>query len=72
MFCDYMKDDVWKTIAEISYFYRHLCAKEIKKWMMEMMKQQILVFICKLEKYFPLVSSIQCNIYLFIFHTKLR
>jgi hypothetical protein len=33
---------VWKALAELSYFYRHLCAKEINK---EMMEQQILVLV---------------------------
>jgi hypothetical protein len=28
-----VKDDVWKAIAELSYFYRQHCAKEIKKEM---------------------------------------
>jgi hypothetical protein len=39
----YMHQGVWKMLAELSYFYRQLCAKEIKKELME-----------KLEKIFPL------------------
>lgn len=35
MFRGFVKNDVWKALAELSYFYRHLCAKEIKKEMME-------------------------------------
>jgi hypothetical protein len=27
MFCGYIFDDVWKTLTEVSYFYRQLCAK---------------------------------------------
>jgi hypothetical protein len=61
MFHVYVKDDVWKVIAKISYFYRHLCAKEINKEMMEKLEQQMSILICKLEKYLLLVSSIQCN-----------
>jgi hypothetical protein len=70
MFCDYVKNDVWNVIVEIRYFYRHLYAKEIKK---EIMEHQIPVLICKLENIFP--SSFfnpMRNIYLFIFHMKLR
>jgi hypothetical protein len=50
MFRGFVKDDVWKALAELSYFYRHLCAKEIKKEMMEKLEQQIPIFVCKLEK----------------------
>jgi hypothetical protein len=52
MFCEYLNDDVWKALAELSYFYRHLCAKEMKKEMMEKLEKEILVLICKLEKIF--------------------
>jgi hypothetical protein len=27
----YLDDDIWKELAELSYFYRQLYAKEIKK-----------------------------------------
>jgi hypothetical protein len=27
----YVHKDVWKTLTELSYFYRQMCAKEIKK-----------------------------------------
>jgi hypothetical protein len=72
MFHGFVKNDVWKALAELSYFYRHLCDKEIKKEMMEKLEKQIPVLVCKLEKYFLPVSSIRCNIYLFTYHTKLR
>jgi hypothetical protein len=48
----YMHKYVWKTLAELSYFYRQLCAKEIKKEIMK--KLEIPVLLCKLEKIFPL------------------
>jgi hypothetical protein len=50
MFHGYLNDDVWKALAELSHFYRQLCAKEIKK---EMMEKEIPMLICKLEKIFP-------------------
>jgi hypothetical protein len=53
IFCGYLNDDVWKALAELSHFYRQLCAKEIKKEMMEKLEKEILVLICKLEKIFP-------------------
>jgi hypothetical protein len=51
MFCRYLNHVVWKTLAELSHFYRQLCAKEIKK---EKLEKEIPVLICKLENIFPL------------------
>jgi hypothetical protein len=31
MLCGYLDDDIWEVLAELSYFYRQLCEKEIKK-----------------------------------------
>jgi hypothetical protein len=53
MFHGYFKVSIWKALAELSYFYRQLCAKEIKKEVTEKMEIEILVLICKLEKIFP-------------------
>jgi hypothetical protein len=50
MLCGYLDYDIWETLAELSYLYRQLCAKEIKKDMMEKLKKEIPVIICKLEK----------------------
>jgi hypothetical protein len=49
----YVHEDVWKTLAELSYFYRQLCAREIKKEMMEKLEKEITVLLYKLEKIFP-------------------
>jgi hypothetical protein len=44
-----------------------------KKDMMEKLEKEIPVLICKLEKkYFLQGGPIRCNIFLFIFHMKLR
>jgi hypothetical protein len=51
----YLDNEIWEVLDELSYFYRHLCAKEIKKDMMEKLEKDILVLICKLEKIFPRV-----------------
>jgi hypothetical protein len=53
IFCGYLDDYVWMVLAELSHFYRQLCAKEIKKEMMEKLEEDIPVLICKLEKIFP-------------------
>jgi hypothetical protein len=44
---------VWRVLAELSFFYRQLCAKEITVQMMEMLEKQVPVLICKMEKIFP-------------------
>jgi hypothetical protein len=31
MLCGYLDDDIWEVLAELSYFYRQLYDKEIKK-----------------------------------------
>jgi hypothetical protein len=54
MFHGYLDDDVWMALAELSHFYGQLCAKEIKKDMMEKLEEEIPVLLCKLEKIFPL------------------
>jgi hypothetical protein len=45
-----LKVSIWKALAELSYFDRQLCAKEINKEVMEKLETEILVLICKLEK----------------------
>jgi hypothetical protein len=54
MFRKYLNGNVWKVLAELSHFYRQLCAIEIKKEMMKKLEKEISVLICKLEKIFPL------------------
>jgi hypothetical protein len=34
MFHGYFKPDLWKIFAELSYFYRQICAKKVSKVMM--------------------------------------
>jgi hypothetical protein len=54
MFHRYLDDDARTALAELSHFYRQLCAKEIKKEMLKKLEEEIPVLICKLEKIFPL------------------
>jgi hypothetical protein len=49
----YVHQDLWKTLAELSYFYRQMCAKEIKEEMMEKLEKEIPALLCKLEKNIP-------------------
>jgi hypothetical protein len=40
MFRVYISEAVWKTLAEVSYFYRQLCAKEIRRDVMEQLEKE--------------------------------
>jgi hypothetical protein len=54
IFRGYLDDNVCKALAELSHFYKQLCAKEIKKETMEKLEEDISVLIYKLKKIFPL------------------
>jgi hypothetical protein len=56
MFCGYF--DIEKIFAELSYFYRQICAKQISKVMMQKLEKKIMVLICKIKKYSHLDGSI--------------
>jgi hypothetical protein len=53
IFWGYFDDDVWTVLAELSYFYRQQCPKEIVVEMMQKLEKEILVILCKMEKIFP-------------------
>ena len=53
MFRGYFSPDVWKIFAELSYFYKQICAKEISKKLMLRFEKEIVVLVCKMEKVFP-------------------
>jgi hypothetical protein len=53
MFYGYFDDAVWMVLAELSYFYRYICAKEISVEMMQKLEKEIPVLLCKMEKIFP-------------------
>jgi hypothetical protein len=73
IFCRYVSDAAWKTLAKVSYFYRQLCAKEIRRDVLEQLEKEAPVLLCRFEKkYSHRVSSILCSISLYIFHMRLR
>jgi hypothetical protein len=53
MFCGYFKPDLWKMFAELSYFYRQICAKQVSKAMTQRFEKEIVVLVCKMETVFP-------------------
>jgi hypothetical protein len=54
MFHGYFKADLWKMFVQLSYFYMQICAKQVSKVMMQWLEKKIIVFVCKMEKVFPL------------------
>ena len=50
----FINDKEWKDIAELCFFYRQLCAKQIDPTQMRELEREIPVLLCKLEKMFPL------------------
>jgi hypothetical protein len=53
MFCGSLNPDLWKILAELNYFYRQICAKDVSKSMMHRLEKEIMVLVCKIEKVFP-------------------
>jgi hypothetical protein len=50
LFCGYFNPDLWKMFVEFSYFYRHICAKQVS---MQRLEKEIAMLICKMETIFP-------------------
>jgi hypothetical protein len=53
MFRGYFKDELWSIFAELSYFYREVCAETVSKRLMQKFEKEIPILICKFEKVFP-------------------
>jgi hypothetical protein len=49
----YLPDHVWLVLAELSNFFRILCAKELSRPVLKKMEDEAPVLLCKLEKIFP-------------------
>jgi hypothetical protein len=58
----YVLEHVWLVLAELSYFFRQLCAKELSRTVIKDMENMALVLLCKLEKIFSPAFSIRYNI----------
>ena len=49
----YVPEHVWRVLAELSYFFRQLCAKELSRDVIDDLEKVAPVLLCKLEKIFP-------------------
>ncbi|KAL8489235.1 hypothetical protein ACS0TY_025222 [Phlomoides rotata] len=52
-FRDFLPENIWGPLTEVSNFFRALCATEIRRSDMESLEKSIVETICKLEKFFP-------------------
>ena len=52
----------WLVLAELGYFFRVLCAKELSDGVLEDVEDMAPEMPCKLEMIFPPVFLIRCNI----------
>jgi hypothetical protein len=49
----YVPERVWLVLAELSYFFRQLCAKELSRTLVADLERSAPVLLCKMEKIFP-------------------
>ena len=52
-FRDFVPDEVWDVLCEISSFFREICAKELLPSRIDQLEKDIVVTLCKMEKNFP-------------------
>jgi hypothetical protein len=50
----YVPEHVWQVLADLSYFFYQLCAKELSRDVLAKLETGALVLLCMLEKIFPL------------------
>ncbi|KAK1631026.1 hypothetical protein QYE76_005341 [Lolium multiflorum] len=49
----YLPEHVWRVLAELSHFFRTVCAKQICESVIEKLHDQVPELLCKLEMIFP-------------------
>ena len=49
----YVPKNVWQALAELSFFFRQLCAKEVSRQVIKNLEKVAHVLLCKMEKIFP-------------------
>ena len=49
----YVSEEIWRVLAEVSYFFHQLCAKELDPKVIEKLEKQAPELLCKLERIFP-------------------
>jgi hypothetical protein len=49
----HVPEHVWLALTKLSYFFCHLCSKELSQTVIADLERLTLVLLCKLEKIFP-------------------
>jgi hypothetical protein len=49
----FVPENVWLVLAELSYFFRQLCAKELSRTVIDDLDRAAPLLLCRLEKIFP-------------------
>ena len=49
----YVPEHIWQVLAELSYVFCQLCAKELSRTIIDDLGKAAPVLLCKLEKIFP-------------------
>jgi hypothetical protein len=49
----FVKKKIWEALAELSYFFRVFCAKEVDRGKLLELEESIPNLLCKLKKIFP-------------------
>jgi len=49
----FVPKDVYEAVSELGNFFWQLCSRTLRKGVMEKLKWDILLILCKLEKIFP-------------------
>jgi hypothetical protein len=52
-FRGFLPNNTWICLAELSFYYRQLCSKELSKEVVCLLEQQVAVLVCKIENIFP-------------------
>jgi hypothetical protein len=52
-FRGFLPDNMWHCLAELSFFYRQLCTKELRKDVVRSLEENVAMLLCKMEKIFP-------------------
>jgi hypothetical protein len=57
----YLPDHIWKVLAELSYFFRILCAKELSKKQVKNWKKRLRCCFVSWRRSIHLAFSIRCS-----------
>ena len=66
----YLPDNIWRVLAELSNFFRQLCAKELSRVVISTWKKWPLCCYVSWRRSFHPPSSIRCSIFFYIFRTR--